>query len=692
MKLFPSVVFGFVCAVIGDTDSSSPTSTVIELISDLQQKIIAEGEVAQKTYNEFASYCKKRAVVLGSELKEDKKEEKGLEAEIQKEITDIKTEDMRAEEESEDIAEADADLKSATKIREKEAADFAVEEKELVEVVSMLKRAAAVIQEGLQKGSSSMLQLTSTSSLMEVLGSMVKAALCSSEDAARITALAQTGEDSDDSDSSSSSSTALEPKSQGIVDTLLELLDKAQKQLEEIRRKETEAKNNFALMKQNLKTEVQVSKEDMDDAKKEEEESQEEKSELKGDETIAEKDIKQERETLSDLRRVCVEKVQEFTATHNSRADELKALAEAKKVIQETTGAATQSVYGDSIAQVSMRVQVSSHAKALSGELSANSNKALMTIRNLGKKHHSQELLLLASRMASTFKTGSYTGEDPFAKVVGMISDMINKLEKEAADDANQEAYCDKELAEAKAKKAEREKSLKKSATAIDQKSARSAKLKEQVAKVQESLAQIQSAQVEMDKLRKKETDEYLTEKNELEQGIKGVQTALNVLQEYYGKADKAHSASDTAGNNIIGLLQTIESDFSKSLAEMNGSEENAQANYESQTKENELGITSKEVEVKQKTKEFVSLDKAITDVQNDRASVQDEQQAVAEVLTTLNAQCVKKPEEYLKQKESREEEIAGLKQALAILEDETAFFQLSSKRALRGPLRHRHA
>jgi len=232
----------------------------------------------------------------------------------------------------------------------------------------------------------------------------------------------------------------------------------------------------------------------------------------------------------------------------------------------------------------------------------------------------------------------------------------------------------------------------KKSATAIDQKSARSAKLKEQVAKVQESLAQIQSAQVEMDKLRKKETDEYLTEKNELEQGIKGVQTALNVLQEYYGKADKAHSASDTAGNNIIGLLQTIESDFSKSLAEMNGSEENAQANYESQTKENELGITSKEVEVKQKTKEFVSLDKAITDVQNDRASVQDEQQAVAEVLTTLNAQCVKKPEEYLKQKESREEEIAGLKQALAILEDETAFFQLSSKRALRGPLRHRHA
>ena len=59
----------------------------------------------------------------------------------------------------------------------------------------------------------------------------------------------------------------------------------------------------------------------------------------------------------------------------------------------------------------------------------------------------------LASKMASAMHAEN--GDDPFGKIKGMISDMIAKLEDEAGEDATKKAYCDKELSETNAKKAD---------------------------------------------------------------------------------------------------------------------------------------------------------------------------------------------------------------------------------------------
>merc|ERR1719399_1770381 len=91
-----------------------------------------------------------------------------------------------------------------------------------------------------------------------------------------------------------------------------------------------------------------------------------------------------------------------------------------------------------------------------------------------------------------------------------------------------------------------------------------------------------------MDSIRAEEKAAFDTAKAELEQGIAGVQKALQVLKDYYqGSAGAAlvqsssnfdafmqqpsspqkHSAAGGAGGSIIDILEVCESDFAKNLA-----------------------------------------------------------------------------------------------------------------------------
>merc|ERR1719171_1428918 len=114
-----------------------------------------------------------------------------------------------------------------------------------------------------------------------------------------------------------------------------------------------------------------------------------------------------------------------------------------------------------------------------------------------------------------------------------------------------------------------------------------------------------------MDKLRQEEKAAYEANRPDMEAGIEGVKLALKVLRDYYAKEDKAHDAAEGAGGSIIGILEVVEADFTKGLADMISAEEAAQAAYEEQTHENEIEKTTKEQDVKYKTKEFTDLDKA---------------------------------------------------------------------------------
>merc|ERR1719331_3422820 len=161
---------------------------------------------------------------------------------------------------------------------------------------------------------------------------------------------------------------------------------------------------------------------------------------------------------------------EDFEAETKSRGEELKALATAKKVIVEATSGAQEQSY--SFVQMSMS----------SGADLANF-EAVRLVRDLAQKHRSTALAQLASRMMTVMRSGH--GADIFAKVKGLISDMIEKLLAEAEADATEKAFCDKEMSETEQKKQDKEAAIQKLTTAIDSMTAKSSKLKSEVAELE---------------------------------------------------------------------------------------------------------------------------------------------------------------------------------------------------------------
>lgn len=664
-------------------EETNPIAKVLQLITELQAKIIGEGEEAQKMYAEFAEFCEDRSRELGFEIKTGKGQMADLTATIDKMNADIEAHSTKIEELGGDNAEATKELKEATGIREKEAADFSAVEKDLVETTDMLERAIAILEK--EGSGASLMQTKSAQSLTQAFEAMVQATALSTADGAKLTALVQSSakstsdsdDDDDDDETAAPEAAAYESKSGSIVTTLDDLLDKAQSQLADARKEETEARHNYEMKKQSLEDSMKFSAKDMDDAKSGLAACEEQKATAEGDLSATTKDSGSDVTSLEELHHDCMAKAQDFEEEVSSRAEELKALAAAKKIVQESSGGASDQSYGDddSFLQVKMTM-----------ETSAQGSQALKLVRHLAHDQHSKSLAQLAKRMSSAMRLASSSGADPFAKVKSMVADMLAKLQAEADSEADHKAFCDKEMKETTAKKEDKEAELEKLSTKIEKYTAESNKLGQEVSVLQSELAEMTKNQAEMDKLRAEEKGVYDKNKPELEQGLDGVKMALKVLREYYAKDDASHAKADGGASGIIGLLEVAESDFSKNLAEMVAAEESAAGEYEGETKQNSITKASKEQDVKFKGKEIASLEKAVSELSEDKDGATQEYDAVMQYLKGIKNQCVAKAEPYEERKARREAEINGLKEALDILEGETALIQRSSvKRTLRG-------
>ena len=142
-----------------------------------------------------------------------------------------------------------------------------------------------------------------------------------------------------------------------------------------------------------------------------------------------------------------------------SFANELKALAEATQVLRSETGGAEVQTYSLFQESAVASFHTTSDLKGF---------EVVSMVRKLAKKEHSAALAQLASRISAIMKFGAGAGEDPFAKVKGLITELINRLQAEASSEATHKSYCDEEMSKTTEKKQDLESEVAKHSSKLE--------------------------------------------------------------------------------------------------------------------------------------------------------------------------------------------------------------------------------
>jgi hypothetical protein len=316
-------------------------------------------------------------------------------------------------------------------------------------------------------------------------------------------------------------------------------------------------------------------------------------------------------------------KATDYETSQHSRSEELAALDKAKTILKEKTGGAAERSY--SFVQLEVKSRASAKAQQVK-------DRVLVLVQGMANKDGDKMMSLLAQRVQSAMLTSA----DPFAKVKGMIQEMIEKLVADAQKEASHKAFCDKEMSETKAKRDDKQGELDTLNAKIDKATSKIAKLKEDIATLQGELGEIAAAQQKADTMRAEEGAAWKEAKADFEAGVEGVGMALQVLRDYYAEKEEAfvqttHDKATGAASGIIGMLEVVESDFSKNLAEGSAAEAMAVEAYEKLTQDNEIATTEKETAVKYKTKDQKETEAALIGLKEDADGTSKELAAVLE-------------------------------------------------------------
>jgi len=666
------MVHFFLCLLVGASAAQvSPVQKVIQLLDELKGKVEADLASEESLMEEYTSWCDEEANTKEDAITSSKRTIGDLEATIEDAKASVLTLTSSIDELTTKISTSEKELADAKGIRDKEHEVFVASEKELADTVDSLDRAITVLKKNLS--------LVQTGKMANVLGAMasglqkvVEASWINSHQKAMLQSLLQANAgDSDEDLSAQPQGTTVnyESASGGILDTLADMQSKAEESLSSTRKDEMEAAHAFALLKQGLEDEIKVAKKQLSEATQTRSTTEEEQHSAETALTETQETLAADEKYLAELKQSCSMKATEWAARQKQAGEETAAIEKAKEVLSEG---------------VKVFLQTSTHLTTeskMEGDMDSRS-QVVSILRRVSKNAHSYALMQLVASAQS----------DPFGKIRGLIEEMIAKLTKEAAEEADQKSFCDEEISESKAKQADLSGKLDKTTARIAKAEADKAKLEEDIKLLETEIAEIDAGQAEATKVREEEHAEYLKASKDFKDSATAVAKAIAVLSEYYNsaafvqvkQAPEFGGAKSDVGSTIVSILEVAESDFTTMLAEAEADESSAAEAYEKLTQENAITKTTKQGDVKGKTSEGKQLEVALGNYAENKATTTDELDAVLMYLDKLKPQCESKVMSYAERKAKREQEIEGLKEALTILSSEALIQVKSSLRGIR--------
>jgi len=651
-KFVVSLIFAFCLFQSACGGRVSPVQKVLQMIDQAAVKVQRDLDETSKLFEGSAKFCDDEAFAKDFAIKDSTEKIEQLQAVIEDSNAKISSLEETIQETSANIAGQEGDLHESIVLRQKEHDQFVTSEKSQLEMIDSLEGAKKAFA-GLQTETTPETK-QNADKIVASLKQMVESEYVTHEERQKVQAFLQDREDSEDSFTLKSESGG----NDGTLAVLGKLGDFSMDTLSNMRKKEMENAHSHAMLQQSLESELRSLKEELNQAASQKHMATQMLAEAEKDLAREAKAKDADQASLDDLKADCQTKAREFEAQSRDANGELTALGKAKDILTKKF----------SLLQSGIQTISRSTAQAHDDEEDDHEDaraRALRQIEQLGKKFHSTALVTLSYRASSS----------PFAKVTGMVEDMIAKLQKEAAEEATQKAFCDTELGTSEKSKAQKQASLDKTNARIDEGNSGVAKLTEGVQVLSKEITDIDTGNSEATAIRNKEKTEFDKVEKDYSESEDACASAIQVLREYYEGASlvevsASNAGTATKGEGIIGILEVAESDFAKMLAEARTAEETAIAEYNKFSQDQRLAKATKEVDSKAKQSELKTLKTALANYNEDKEGVSAELEAVLAYLDKLKPQCETQVETYAQRKANREAEIVGLKDALSILSD----------------------
>merc|ERR1719407_246425 len=424
-------------------------------------------------------------------------------------------------------------------------------------------------------------------------------------------------------------------------------------------------------------------------------------------------EMKETEAFVANLASTCAMKKKEFAERQTMRAEEISAVSEAIKILNDDD-ALDLFKKTMSLSQTSMRfIQTSAkHALAL---------RAARSLAAIARKDpaHAPRLALLQFSLKSK--------SVDFSKILAQIDGMMKVLAEEQKTDDETKTFCSKEISAKDAEQADTEEAIAQSAAAIDEMTEESASLASEIASLGKEIKALDKAVAEATENRKTEHSEFLTFQTENNAALQLIEKAKNRLNKFYrptlykeapkrelteeekilaasGRSDMiataapemiagtsiaafaqvhqrtaaapppppatwdAYQKKDGKSNGVIALMDMLMKELQDGITEAEFEEKTAQTDYERLMSESQASRATMVESITSKEVAKADLDTKIEATKEKKSSEEAQLDSLKQTIAQLHADCDFIVENYDLRKTARETEVEGLKNAKSVL------------------------
>merc|ERR1719198_1277534 len=206
----------------------------------------------------------------------------------------------------------------------------------------------------------------------------------------------------------------------------------------------------------------------------------------------------------------------------------------------------------------------------------------------------------LLTALASQIK-----GADPFAKIKTLISELIERLLQEAANEANQKGWCDKAMADAKQKREYAAEEIAGLNAEMAKLEATRDTLAEDLATLNDEITELNASRAEAVKMREEEKAQNNATVVEAQEGLDALEMCMQLLDRFYKtvkketvdlslaqqspvedapdagfKIGEAYTGAQGEAGGILGMLEVMKSDFTRTIVETEKAEAQAEQDH----------------------------------------------------------------------------------------------------------------